>query len=67
MKTYLIDYEMRGTLVVDAANPQAAAMRAGAPYCAVLPRVSTKSRPIVRRWSLASRSTSKPSAVFFHR
>jgi len=30
MKTYLIDYEMRGTLVVDAANPQAAAMRAGA-------------------------------------
>lgn len=30
MKTYIIDYEMSGTLVVDASNPQAAAMRANA-------------------------------------
>lgn len=30
MKQYLIDYEMSGTLVVEAANPQAGAMKANA-------------------------------------
>lgn len=30
MKQYLIDYEMHGTLVVDASNPQAAAMKGNA-------------------------------------
>jgi hypothetical protein len=35
MKRYLIDYEMSGTLMVDASNPQAAAMRGNAVLQAV--------------------------------
>lgn len=35
MKTYLIDYELIGSIVVEANNPQAAAARAGAVLRAV--------------------------------